>query len=158
MIEVQATIDLDLIKKIMLEDPKLFYACSSDDELVDYGLSQWNPNSNQNYLVLRQEGEIIGYGHWNYITNITADGHARLCSKYWGSGLSQEAYKAAEDWFKEHTQVYKFVLKIPQSQEHALKAAAAAGYEVEGVLMGAIVWRNKVENLILMSKFIRRDK
>ena len=109
------------------------------------------------WLVLRLDEMIVGFVRWNYFTSITAIVHGYLQQAYWGTSISDEFDSLTCKWFAENTHVHKLSVLSPAPCKHVHLACARWGYEIEGVSIGAIVWRNRVEHLVIMSKFIRKD-
>ena len=147
--------DFHKIIRIM-SDPILFEASMTDEDIELNNQGRWMLDTNIHYLGLEKDGECIGIVRFSQLTSITIDYHWHLLPQYWGTSLSDEFVKLVDEWFKENTSIHKVVIQSPQVCTHVYKAAIRNGFSVEGVLTGGILWRGKVQDLILMSRFIKR--
>jgi RimJ/RimL family protein N-acetyltransferase len=155
MLKIERTTDLNLVKEVMT-NKALFEASMPDEDIAALKEGQWNPSPyGWTYLKLEKDNKIIGILRYMHLSNITVDLHWHLLPEYWGSGLSDKFQEELEKWFRKNTKVFKITVQTPSACKHTIKAAARVGYEIEGMLIGAIVWRDKVEHLVLMSKFLR---
>ena len=151
MVLIRAESDKAVIKQIMC-DPLLFNASMPDEDIAAFKAGTWEPNDNAIYLNYDDKAIIRLYP----LTNLSVDMHIHLKSEFWGTGVSDEMSKHIEQYLIENTQFCKIVIQTPACCREVLKAATRDGYSLEGILTASILWRDKVENLILMSKFIRR--
>jgi RimJ/RimL family protein N-acetyltransferase len=156
MLTVDITYDYDLVQEIMSE-PKLFQA-----SMCDYDLSlgdKWEPDrQGWHYLLISLDEKPVGVIRSCYLTSTTIDSHGHILPEYWGTGLSDAAFKLGFDWYLANTDVHKIVVQTPRCCTHIIRAMHRIGWEVEGVLTKAIRWRGKLEDLVLMSLTIRNDK
>lgn len=147
--------DLKKVKELMT-DPKLFRAAMCDEDLDALRLHTWNPPPHSKYLLMQKDGKDAGILRYEWMTTTTVNIHSHLLPDYWGSGDSLEFYKAVEKWFQKNTKkVCKFVISTPQSCKEVINFAVKCGFEAEGVLTGAVFWRGVLDNMVLLSKFIR---
>lgn len=153
---ITQTTDMCLIKQIMCNNT-LFKASMPDEDITLLELNLWEPPRDCTYLVYTKGSKAIGIVRLYHLTNITVDLHMHLLPKYWGRGESERFTVHINQWLRDHTQYCKIMIQTPQCCEHVLKAASREGYQLEGVLSGAICWRGNIENLVLMSKFIDRN-
>lgn len=152
---VEQSTDKGLIKQIMT-DNRLFKASMPDEDIVALEHNVWEPDDSCKYLVFYKAEIPIAVIRLYTLANLTVDMHVHLLPEYWGDGTSRTVETYVEDWLKENTNYCKIVIQTPQCCKNVLVAATREGYELEGVLTGAIYWRNKIENIVLMSKFIKR--
>lgn len=143
--------DLNKVKEIM-DDKKLFLSSMPDEEVKEYLRGTWEPKTDCIYLNYKDIAVVALYN----ISNLTVDIHPKLRSEYWGSGLSDELQEAIEDWLKRNTGYGKMIIQTPECCREVLQAAVRNGYYLEGLLTAGILWRGKVENIVLMSKFLDR--
>lgn len=156
MVTVELTTDLDLVKEI-LTNRDLFYRSMPDEDILAYEQGTWYPSDiGWNYLLIKKDDLPVGIIRFQYITSTTADIHGHMLPQYWGTRAVPQAEQAMEDWFLANSYVYKLVIQTPKPCLHIVKFAAKSGFEIEGCLTGAILWRKKLEDLILLSKFIKR--
>lgn len=158
MIQILREKNKQNIIDFLKSDEKLCYAALMDEELIQLKEGTWEPLPYCTYLRLESNNKLVGYVKFEYITNVCVCYHWYLSSKHWGSGLSNELSDAVDKWFVKSTPIHKIIIQSPQTCKEVLQAAARNGFEVEGVLTGAIYWRGKIENMVLMSKFIKRSK
>lgn len=156
MIRVERCTDADLLNSILLEDKRLREASLTDDELhyLQAGGNVINFNCST-YLLVYNDDNICGFVKYEPLTSIMVSYHVYINSNTWGSGLSHEIKQALDHYFLSSTTFHKILIQTPRVCENVIKAAIREGFEVEGILVGGIYWRGKVENLVLMSRFIR---
>lgn len=149
---ITVTNDKDVIKQIMC-DPLLFKASMPDEDLAALKAGTWEPHDQCIYLNYDNKAIIRLYS----LTNLSVDMHIHLKPEFWGTGTSESLAAAVEKYLVENTNFCKIVIQTPACCRAVLKAATRDGYSLEGILTASILWRDKVENLILMSKFIKRS-
>ncbi len=147
------TNNYDVIKQIMC-DPKLFKASMPDVDLVDFEAGTWEPRQDLTYL--NYDGKAII--RLEQVSSIAVCIHPHLHSDFWGNGTSHMLEEELEKWLVENTQYCKAIIMTPQCCREVLQAAVREGYSLEGILTASVLWRDKVENLIILSKFIRGSK
>lgn len=149
---ITQTEDRDLIKKIMC-NKLLFKVSMPDEDIAALEAGIWEPSDSAVYLNYDGKAIIRLY----QLTNISVDMHIHLLPEYWGSGISDEMAREIEDWLIQNTNYCKIVVQTPQCCREVLQAAVRDGYQLEGVLTGAIFWRGKVENMVILAKFLNRN-
>lgn len=142
--------NMDVVKRIM-SDNVLFKASMSDTEIQQFEAGTWEPEPGQ-YLNYDDKAII----KLDPLSNCAVCIHVYLQSQYWGEGISSKLEHEIEKWLIDNTSYGKVVLMTPQCCREVLKVAVREGYALEGILTAAILWRDNVENLILMSKFLKR--
>ena len=152
-LEIQVTTDKRLIKSVMGHDV-LFKASMPDEDIAVYEKGEWVPATDCQHLVCDLEGESIAIIRLYAVSNLTVDMHVHLIPEYWGKGVSNHLQPAIEKFLEENTNYCKIVIQTPQCCRQVLQAATREGFELEGILTSAILWRNKIENIVLMSKFL----
>ncbi len=141
----------------LLLDPAFQEVALVDDEVAKIKQNLLSFLRDSNWLILSSGHDIIGYLRFAYFSSISASVHGYVKPKYWGLGISDEFNKKVDEWFKLNTTVFKLIVFTPRCCEQVIKAVVRMGYEIEGVMMLAVVWRQKVENLVILSKFIHRE-
>jgi RimJ/RimL family protein N-acetyltransferase len=156
MVVVQDT-DIETVKSIF-SNKQLFNASMPDEDRMQNDLGLWEPDPNcvWEFVELCNNDEVVGIIRYQPISIVAIDCHIHLLPKYWGSKLSDEIIPAFEQYILKNTKYHKLQVQCPQCCKHTIQCAARHGFEIEGVLMGASFWDNKIENLVLMGKFIRR--
>ena len=157
MVRVERCMDIDLLNSIFLDDARMREASLTDDELnyLQAGGNVINPNVSI-YLIVYNNDNIAGLIKYEPLTSIMVSYHVYLKSAFWGTGISHELKQVLDHYFLNNTSFHKILVQTPRVCENVIKAAIREGFEIEGVLVGGIFWRGKVENLVLMSRFIRR--
>ena len=153
-LDLKPTVDKKLIKKVMCNDT-LFRASMPDEDITLLEKGKWEPDSTCVHLVCKKGKDPIAIIRLYALANITVDMHVHLIPKYWGTGVSAEVQTEVEKYLKKNTNYCKVVIQTPQCCREVLKAVTREGYQLEGILTAAIHWRGEIENIILMSKFIR---
>lgn len=153
-------------KELKANDPAILAFFKEDNDLAKVGLSDRDYSSllkdelifgDQNtYVGVYKGDELVALGWFSYFTTIMGECHYFAASKHWQTKVPLEAYYLLEDWLKENTFLTKLMSTCPQSCTNVLKFHTKTGYEIEGVLVNGTIWRGKIENLIMISKFIRR--
>ena len=156
-LKVQFTNDNSLIKQIMT-DEVLFKASMPDEDVSRLETGNWEPATDCYHVVCKLRDEPIAIARLYSISNLTVDMHLHLLPKYWGTGISSEVSSKIEEFLISNTNYCKIIIQTPQCCREVLKAATREGYELEGILTSGIFWRGKVENIIIMSKFLNRNK
>ena len=150
------TTDMELIRHIMT-DRVLFNASMPDEDILALDDGTWEPDANCDHLVCELDDEPIAIIRLYRVSNLTVDMHMHLLPKYWGTGVSDKLARSVEKYLTENTMYCKVMIQTPQCCREVLKAATRDGYELEGILTAAIHWRGNIENMVLMSKFLRRE-
>lgn len=156
MIKIQTT-DIETVKNVF-EDKVLFDGSLPDQErkLRDMGLWEPDPTGSWDFVEVLKDDEVIGIIRYQPISIVAIDCHIHILSKYWGTRVSDEVIPVFEAYIRDNTKYHKLQVQCPKCCVHTIKAAARHGFEIEGVLMGAAYWDGKVEDLVIMGKFIRR--
>lgn len=157
MIKVQIT-DIETVKTVF-EDKVLFDASLPDPDRIlrDQGLWHPDPNCVWEFVEIVNDDVVVGIIRYQPISIVAIDCHIHVLSKFWGNKISDEIIPAFEKYIEQNTKYHKLQVQCPASCKHTMLCAARHGFEIEGVLMGASFWNNKVEDLVLMGKFIRRQ-
>ena len=153
--DIRATKDKLSIKNIMT-NKVLAAASMPDEDLRLMAENIWQPAGDCDYLICVMEGKDIAIIRLYSLSNITVDMHYHLLPEYWGKGISSQINTKVEEYLINNTNYCKIVVQTPQCCREVLKAASREGYHLEGILTAAIVWRNNIENIVLMSKFLNR--
>lgn len=156
MIRVERCTDAELLNNILIEDTRLREASLTDDEIsyLQAGGNVINFNVSV-YLLLYNNDNICGFIKYEPLTSIMVSYHVYLKSTFWGTGISHDVKHAVDTYFLSTTSFHKILIQTPRPCENVIKAAFREGFQIEGVLVGGIFWRGKVESLVLMSRFIR---
>ena len=154
MFRIEETKDRALLDEL-IKDDKLANAALMDEELaaLEQGLSIVDFDRHR-YLVFYRGAVALGFMKFEPITNVTLGYHSYIRSEFWGLDIANKLVPLLDDWFRENTKYLKITVQTPECCREVLQFAARNGFEVEGVLTGGIFWRGKLENLILMSRFI----
>jgi RimJ/RimL family protein N-acetyltransferase len=153
MYTIESTEDFELIKELMT-DEKLFKASMPDEEFQLLEEGYWEPNPDYDYVVVYKDNSPLGLVRYSRISNITVDAHHQLLSKYWGQDEIKNIDNLFVHYLLEFTGYRKIMVRIPTDCTHTLKAAAKLGYQIEGVLTDAVIWRNRLNHIVIMSKSI----
>lgn len=150
--------DPDQIRDFMLQ-PVIRDVVLTDEELAAYEAGEYCSGDWSEYLGIFSEDELVGVIKYEMMTTITARIHPYLMPAYFKAWITdKETISKGNHWFAENTTAHKFVVQTPQCCTKVMTCLHKAGYELEGILTGGIIWRGKVENLIFMSKFIERGE
>lgn len=147
MLSLKPTQDVKRISKIMLTRP-LPDVSLSDEELQMLEAGTWHPDMLAEYYIVQKDEKDCAVVKVDHFTNQAACCHFFLLPKFWGTGESLTIVNYVVDELK----ATKIVTMVPQPCEHVMKLAVKAGFEIEGVLKDAVVWRNILTNLIIMGK------
>lgn len=149
---IRLEVNLDVVKQIMC-DPKLFNASMTDEDINEFQNGNWEPRADNTYLNYDDKAIII----LDQVSPLTVCSHPHLRSEYWGTGESHKLEVELEKYLLSNTAYRKVIIMTPQCCREVLKAATREGYALEGILTAATLWRDKVENLIIMSKFLKDE-
>ena len=128
-----------------------------DEEHAALIKGEWIPDPLANWVILEVDGEIVGVARCYRFTEICMDVHIHILPKFWGKKVPTLYMEAFNDWvLATYPQVHKLVAKCPRTCMHPIRAALDAGFEVEAVLPQCSLWRGKIENLVILGKFIKR--
>lgn len=155
MIKVTLVADLVHVKQFLLYDYKLAHSSLTDEELIAYDLGRWKPDPLSGWLCIEDDRDILGYIKFEQLTNILFSCHIYTQSKYWGTDVADKMTEAGEEWFRTNTSCCQILIQCPRSCAHPIKCSVRQGYELTAVLPNAIVWRQKLEHLVLLMKDIR---
>lgn len=144
--------DLEVIKQIMC-DPVLFKASMTDEDINCFQKGNWTPRADNTYLNYDNKAIII----LDQVSPLTVCSHPHLKSEFWGTGESHKLEVELEKYLLSVTNYRKVIIMTPQCCREVLKAATREGYALEGILTASTLWRDQVENLIIMSKFLKDD-
>lgn len=139
----------------MANDPKLAEASLSDEHLYDLKHNTSIIDANSTYLNIYKANEKVAMCRFQQMYNITGSYHIYIASSRWGNGDSLQVSDAVDKWILDNTICHKITNVTPQCCEHVLKAAMKTGFRAEGILIGATFWRGKIENIVLLSKFLK---
>ena len=152
---VKFTSDKRLIKSIMTTEV-LFNTSMPDEDIALLKAGKWETATDCQHLIVRMEKDPVAIIRLYAISNITVDVHVHMLPGYWGTGVSDDMQAKMERFLIENTQYCKLVVQTPQCCRHVLKAATRSEFQLEGILTSAILWRDKIENIVLMSKSLNR--
>lgn len=156
-VTVSALKDMDEVARIMTNE-KLFLASMSDPEIEEFKEGTWKPDETQEYVGLYLGGELIGVVRYRFITQIMIEWHWHLLPDYWGTGNTEEFCNLVEEYLRDNTGCLKILVQTPQSCKEVARSASRNGFDLEGILVSCVVWRGRIDHMVLMSKFIKRDK
>lgn len=148
------TTNTNLIKSIML-DEDLFYASMMDIDIKNFEEGNWEPSPNFTYLLAKEGSDAVGLVRLHDFTPVAIDVHFSILPKYWGTGVSNKVQKTLEHWLIDNTPYIKIITQTPRACEEVIKAQLRNGYQIDVALPNTTLWRNKVEDLVIMSKYIR---
>lgn len=154
-LKIEETKDKELIKSLMTIK-QLFEASMPDEDLAVFNEGKWEPSMQGTYFAVYREDVPIGIIRLHEMTNLTADIHYHICPTQWGQGISSKVHFIFEEYLRKNKAYCKLLIQTPQCCRHVLQAAVREGFELEGILTSAISWRGKVENLVLLTKNIRK--
>lgn len=153
-LKVERTTDQKLIASV-LSDPQFYEVALPDEEIAAIEDGRVDEIiSTSHWLTLSDDKKLYGLTRVDYMTSVTSSVHGYLKPKYWGTSISAQFAPLVETWFRENTNIHKLVALSPKCCTHVLQSVARMGYEIEGLLVGAIYWRGKIEDLVILSKFI----
>ena len=132
------------IKEKVLDDTDLIKA--------EKGLFELSPKSK--YLGLYKEDELVGVIKHEYLTSVSLLIHPYLKPRYLREWLRKDSQIKTDKWFIENRRVHKLIVASPGCCESVIQLAHYVGYNFEGILVGAELWRNKIEDLVFLSRFI----
>ncbi len=156
-IEIKPISNTDNLTTFFSQDKVMKY-CLSDGEIQQLKNNQWSPEDNSSYIKLEDENRFLGIVKYEPLSNVTALYHLYVSPDFWGKDLVKDIQSDIEQWFVSNTSYHKLVIMTPRCCENVISRAYAEGFKVEGVLIGAICWRNQIENLVLLGKFIVQNK
>lgn len=159
MYKVEETKDSDRICNIMCNE-LLFNTSMPDEDRELFKRGEWTPNPDNRwrFLAASVDGKDIGIIRFGHFTNISTDIHPHFLPTYWGKHISDTFYPLFCQWIAENTNYWKFIVLAPLSEKAVIAAADRNGFNIEGLLRGAVLWNSKVQDVVVMSKFIGSNK
>ncbi len=151
MIRISPSKDKTLIKSILYHPVLAKTALPPEDQLTleDIGPDNMNLDMSTNYLLAYSDDNLVGLVRWSKCTNITLEAHIHILPEFWGTGTSLEVKQACFTWWREHTPYQKLITFTPDDCKEVQKALFKFGLEPEGVLVNAILWNNRIQNLYI---------
>lgn len=133
--------------------PELFLSSMTDEEIKEFNDGTWKLDTVKWYYLLVQLGEEpVGVIKWQFMTNYSVDCHGYIIPKYWGTGISDEAWKLGFKWFLASTEIKKIIVHTPKACTEVIKAMYRNGWEIEGILTKSIIWRGQLTDLVIMGR------
>lgn len=134
------TFDADWIRSVVTH-PRVWPWVSDDDQKAE----NYRPSLSQSTYYLRY-GDY-GFFSFKPLTSIALEIHACLLPK---APAVDEAARAAIDWIFENTTALKLVFTTCETHRHAAELARRVGFEDEGRMKNAILWRGKVRDILIL--------
>lgn len=152
-----ASINSYIMTQFLLSDPKLIAMSMSDDALkdLDKGLG-FSTNSKTILGVYTEEKELICCYLVSLFTNETLELHMYLATKYHHSGVARKAFFTLIKYFKEHTTYTGIFTMAPTMCTHIGPTVLSWGFKFIGILPKAMIWREKLQDLNIYIKEIKR--
>lgn len=153
---IELSQDWVIIKNI-LTNRRLANAYMYDDELELLKKNNWKLDKSREYLLWKDNGTYKGLVQLHTLTDTTLVAHIALLPDYRGTKDSYKLGMEVNDWLAKNTNFLKVVTYVPSPCKHVVRFLGNSGFEIEGVLTSALIWRESLENLIIMSTFINRQ-
>lgn len=145
--KIEETKDRQLIESICKDDVIL--------QMTDGDKSKYKADLNHLWLLIKENDEIIGLGEFIQIKTITWECHIRILPKYQGKGIALEGAKKGIVWLRHNTVIRNVIAYIPYECEHVFKFLKKLEFIPSGIIKNGIIFHNKLQDLILLSKNIR---
>lgn len=153
-ISVTATTDYELIKNI-ITNPTLFKA--SMNMLGEAEPENWIPCKSATWVEFKAGDTLIGVSRFEPLTNVSICAHFYILPKFWGSGISDVLDQHFEEYVIKHTNALKIICMTPCLCLEVLKALKRFGFRLEGILTKAVIWDDKLVDLFLLGKMLKRS-
>ncbi len=141
----------------VLKNTQLQAVALTEDERLLINTDQYELNKEYSYLSIYSDEELIGILILRPLTTITVDCHWFLLPHTWGTGLSDSVVQELDRWLNVNTHYTKVCVQTPHSCKEVLEACARNGFKMEGLITKGICWNNRVEDMIILSRFIQGD-
>jgi len=153
MIKATQTWDKEEIKSIICHE-KLWALAGYTTDPKDF-----DPKMDRIWLKIEwpdyanDKTHLIGMMEFRELTKVAAEVHGGLHPN-WRHQYSIMAEMIAEEWVKKNTEYRTVVITSPMSCTHVHKFAQNCGFQPTGIIPNGIVYNNKFEDLILLTKNI----
>lgn len=143
-------IDENIATAFFLEDPALCYIALPDHDLVSlYQEKKWY-KTNGSYLIgIYVEEELIFIMKYEFFTPIAVNVHFYLKSTLRNKGIFKDIQKLLKKWITNNTNIRKILAMSPKSCEMIAHVCEKFGFVKEGHLKNSIIWRNKIDDLLI---------
>lgn len=149
--QIEQTTNSDLIKSIITE-PKLWE--------LEYGqgmsIYDFEIDKSFNYLLIKEENQILGMFQTREITRILIDAHIYLLPQYWGKEYSINAINNLIRYYQ-HSNYKKLMTSTPQVCSHVINLLKKVGCKQCGYISDGVIYNNKLMGLLLFSLDITRS-
>lgn len=159
MYRVDTNIPQETIIKFFKEDPSLCYL-----GLPDYSLVALY----EGHEIITKEGtynlgvylgdELVFLMNYTYFTDTTINIHTYLKTKYQHTPMYASIQNELRKYFLENTKVIKVIAMTPETCPHIHKTCEKYGFTLEGRLTKAIIWREKLVDLLLYGLILKEEE
>lgn len=150
MINIEPLDDEYEIKSIILQ-PKLWQLTYGQGCLVE----EFELDPVSKFLGVIYQKELCGMFELKDFNKITLDAHIYIMPRYQNGLLSLKAVKAAKEYLKENTEIYRVITTVPIECEHVHKFLKKTDFEINGLIPKSIIFNDKLQDTVLYSLQIR---
>lgn len=152
----------DSITRFFLADPSLVYLGLPDDDLVSLCYEKrYIPKENSIYKGMYNvdTDELVGIMKLELFTDVSVNIHLYLLTGLHHQGYSKAIGQACYDYVRDYCpNIHKIILMAPESCEHVHKAAERFGMNLEGKLTKVLMWRKKLQDVLLYAINVDRGE
>lgn len=146
------------ISDFIVNDPRLAYLGFADKELMYmYENKKYNLHDGSIYTGIEEDGKLICIIKWEYFTLNCISVHPYISSHYHGKGLSRKIGQFMQEQLSKNTAIVKVVSFIMEPCEHAVRAAVACGFKLEGHITNCTHWRQELTGVYIYGVDINRE-
>lgn len=140
----------DIVTSFFSDNPRACYKGLSNSALVYlYYSNKWVSNPEEKVIGVFNKEELSAVLVYSLINDIMVTLHIYLADRHLKSTKFREVVQAIKDYFKNKTSFKKVIVMAPESCTHVHRAAELFKMDKEGILKDSILWREKLENLII---------
>lgn len=152
MISVTKTTDKNIITEIVT-DKRLWELTNGQDQTSER--VKYIPDIAFEYLVVKDEGHLIGLFSIRKISHKVLEGHIRILPSYWGSKKALQAAEAGFQWARDNTEALNVMSYVPSNCHHVMAFCAKLGFKVRGSIPDGIIYNHELVDLFILNIEIR---
>lgn len=140
---ITQTFDYDFIREVCVM-PEVWPHVSDDNCSIE----DFNPSDYMIYLLVEDEGEIMGFFGLSAINTICYEIHTTMLPKAWGKTLKYT--KEVLAWIFENTECLKVITFVPETNKKAFNLAVKTGLKIEGFINHSFMKNNHLVGQYLL--------